>query len=150
MALMSNVVYRFYLYFLIPIFLLILFGKPRFLIKLIHKIMNIKEPFKQIKIFVFYTFACLIYTILCFFNKYQIEKFITNIDHSSKNMETYNSKIRELNLNERNGFMFLNFFIIMILIERLCDSHFKIWAEEDKKIQIENKMKNETKDKKEQ
>lgn len=150
MAIMTNILYKFYLYFLIPIFLLILFGKPRFLVKLIHKILNIHEPFKDIKIFGFYAVACGLYSLLCFLNKFQIEEAISKLDHNKNNMELYNSKIRELNLNERNGFMFLNFFILMILIERLCDSHFKKWEEEDKKNLIEAKIRKEGEMKKDQ
>jgi len=139
-AIMTNLVYGFYLYFLIPIFLLILLGKPRFLVKIIHTILNIHEPFKGIKIFGFYFVACGLYSALCFLNKFKIEEFISSLDHSKNNMELYNAKTRELNLNERNGFMFLNFFILMILIERLCDSHFKKWEVEDMKRKIEFKI----------
>lgn len=149
MAIITTIFYKTYLYFLIPIFLLVLFGKPRFLIKLIHKILNIHEPFKDIKIFGFYAIACGLYSVLCFFNKFNIQEHIASMDHSKGNMELYNAKVRELNLNERNGFMFLNFFILMILIERLCDSHFKIWAEQDKQYLIEQKIKLEEGTKKE-
>ncbi len=150
MSIITNIIYGIYLYFLIPIFILILLGKPRFLVKIIYTLLNIHEPFKNVKIFGFYTLACGLYSGLCFYNKYQVENFISKLNHSANNMELYNAKVRELNLNERNGFMFLNFFILMILIERLCDSHFKKWIEEDKKILIELKMKKETADKKDQ
>ena len=147
---MTKFVYGVYLYFLIPIFLLILLGKPRFLINLIYKILNIHEPFKNIKIFGFYAVACGLYSAMCFINKFQIQEVIEHMDQSKNNMELYNSKIRVLNLNERNGFMFLNFFVLLILIERLCDSHFKKWAVQDIQEVIEKKMKIEGETKKEE
>ena len=141
MSFIINIVYRLHLYFLIPIFILILIGKPRFLIRLIHKIMNIREPFNDIKIFECYCNACGLYSVFCFFIKYRIENTISKLDHNLNNMELYKNKIRELNLYERDGFMFLNFFILIHLIERLCKSHFKIWTREDKKVKIEKNKK---------
>lgn len=148
MAIIARFMYGFYLYFLIPILVLVLIGKPRFVIKIIHFMMNIKEPIKQIKIFFFIWLACGLYSLLCLFQKYRIQAIISNLDKNAKTIDIYDSKMRELNLCERNGYMYLNFFIIMVVIDRLCDSYFKFWVEEDKKFAIEMKISAEAQTKK--
>lgn len=140
MSLIARTMYGFYLYFLLPILILVLIGKPRFLIRLIHKVLNIKIPVKEIKIFMFVWVSCGVYAGLNLFEKFRLEKALQAIDKSRGDVENYDMKMRELNLCERNAYMYLNFFIIMIIIERLCDSYFKSWVEEDKKALIEKKL----------
>lgn len=143
MSIIPRIMYDFYIYFLIPILILVLIGKPRPVIKLIHFIMNIREPIKEIKIFMFLWLACGLYAALNLYQKYRLENVLLGLEKSAKNVELYDSKMRELNLYERNAYMNLNFFIIIIIIERLCDSYFKFWEEEDKKISIEKKITSE-------
>lgn len=140
MALIMHAMYGFYLYFFLPILVLVLIGKPRFLIKLIHMILNLKEPIKEIKIFMFIWLSSGLFAVLNFFQKFKIERIVQVLDKSQKNLETYDSKMRDLNLAERNAYMYFNYFIVIIIIERLCDSYFKSWVEEDKKTLIEKKI----------
>ena len=140
MSLIVHAMYSFYLYFLLPVLVLVLIGQPRFLIKLIHMILNLKEPIKEIKIFMFIWISCGLYAGLNLFQKFTLEKVVQALDKSQKNIEIYDNKMRELNLAERNAYMYLNFFIIIMIIERLCDSYFKLWVEEDKKTLIEKKI----------
>jgi hypothetical protein len=134
MAIIPRIMYDFYIYFLLPTLLLVLVGKPRPVITLIHLIMNIKEPIKGIKLFMFLWFACGLYAALNLLQKFNIENSLLKLEKSVKNVELYDTKMRELNLCERNAYMYLNFFVIIIIIERLCDSYFKLWEEDDKKL----------------
>ena len=140
MSLVSHVMFGFFQYILLPILVFVLIGKPRFLIKLIHFILNIKEPIKDIKVFVFIWISCGLCAGLNLYKKFHLEKIVQSYDKNSHNVENYDNKTRELNLSERNAYMYLNLFIIIIIIERLCDSHFKSWVEEDKKALIEKKI----------
>jgi len=105
--------------------------------------MNIKEPIKEIKVFMFLWLACGLYAALNLYQKYNIENALLRFDKSPVNVELFDSKMRELNLSERNAYMYSSFFMIIIIIERLCDSYFKFWEEEDKKLKIERKITSE-------
>lgn len=143
MSIIPRIMYDFYVYFLLPILVLVLVGKPRAIIKLIHYIMNIKEPIKEIKVFMFIWVACGLYSALNLFQKYNIENALLKFEKSQKNLDLYDSKMRELNLCERNAYMYMNLFIIIIIIERLCSSYFQFWEEEDKKLKIEKQITSE-------
>jgi len=141
MSIVPKIMYDVYLYFLIPILIFVLIGKPRILIRLIYKLLNIKEPIKDIKIFMFFWMGCGLYAGLNLFQKHRIEEALQKLEKNTTNIDLYDTKMRELNLCERNAYMYLNFFIIIIIIERLCDSYFKFWEEEDKKSKIESRIK---------
>lgn len=143
MSIIPRIMYNFYIYFLIPILVLVLIGKPRPAIKLVHFIMNLKEPMKEIKIFMFLWLGCGLYAALNLWQKFNIENTLLKFEKSPKNVDIYDSKMRELNLCERNAYMYLNFFVIIIIIERLCDSYFKFWEEEDKKLILEKRITSE-------
>jgi len=137
MSMMPSIMYGFYLYFLLPVLALVLIGKPRLIIKLIHFILNIREPIKKIKIFMFFWFACGIYTGINLLEKFRLESDLQYLDKSIKNLDVFDTKMREINLCERNAFMYMNFFIIIIIIEKICESYFSFWKEEDKKIHLQ-------------
>jgi len=140
MSIIPKIMYGFYLYSLLPILALVLIGKPRPIIKFIHYILNIREPFKEIKVFMFFWLACGFFAVINLFQKFRIEIVLQNLDKSPKNADIFDTKMRELNLCERNAYMYLNFFIIIIIIERLCESYFSFWEEEDKKIHLQRRI----------
>lgn len=125
-------------YFCIPLFIIVLIGKPRFLINLVHKLIEIKEPFKKIKIFRFILGLCLVSVIWSLYCKKKAEHLIDQIFASSfhdpnvANSYFIDEKIREAHLFERNAYMFSTFFVIILVIDNICHCYLKLWHKDDK------------------
>ena len=121
-------------YFCLPVFFLMLIGRPRFLINLVHKLISIRDPFLQLRIFRFTFVICLITTIWSYYRKVTLEHLVEEISKGSEkgtNMLYIDEKIREAHLHERNTYMFFTIIIMMIVVEKFCHSYFKLWALED-------------------
>ena len=107
--------------------------------------MNLTEPIKKIKIFMFIWFGSGVFSAVNFYKKYQMQQILHTFEKTTKNHKMYEEKVKDLNLFERNAFMYLNYFVIIIIIERVCDSYFKLWDEQDKTSLIEQRMEKDKK-----
>jgi hypothetical protein len=120
-----------YLYFCVPAFILMLFGRPRFLVKAIKKIFQIPLPIVNINIGTALMGFCMINVLLSYYKKYQSDELLAKLTLSIHNEELYNEKIREAHLYERNCFMYFTFTIMILVLKRLCGSYEKLWTAQD-------------------
>lgn len=123
-------------YFCIPIFILMLIGRPRFLINWTHKLINLREPFMKVKIFRGAFLLCLLTVVWSYYRKWSLEKLVQDIangetKHPSHSYHFLDEKLREAHLFERNAYMFFTFMILMIIVEKFCHSYFKLWNLQD-------------------
>ena len=123
-------------YFCIPIFILMLIGRPRFLIVWIHKFINLREPFMKVRISRGACLICLFTVVWSYFRKWSLEKLVDSIasdesSRSSTSSQIIDEKLREAHLFERNAYMFFTFMILMIIVEKFCHSYFKLWNLQD-------------------
>jgi hypothetical protein len=141
---MLRFIYQYiFFYVLCPAFVLIFLGKPRILVKLVHKIIHLKEPFRGFRMFNVFTLLCLLFTVFNYFrvrkDKYELHEF------GSLSHDLMDKKLREINLHERNTYMFFAFFIMCISVERIVENYFKLWSlEDEKKHGKKNNVKIET------
>lgn len=140
MGLLLQAIYsNLFRYFCLPIFALMIFGKPRFLIRIAHKLINIEEPVRHIRIFRFFIFICAIYVVFCYYRSYQLTKLVYELSNTSElqrqagvgNINFLDEKVRESYLFERNCYFFFTFMIILLTVEKFCHNYFKLWAKED-------------------
>jgi hypothetical protein len=119
-------------------FALILYGKPKFLINAIHKVLNVRDPISKIKVFRFILLFNTVYFIYCLFYARVLRKTVE--EYVVKEVDTLqgvsmigylDDKIREQNLCERNAYMFFTLNIIILVFEKLCFSYFKLWKKEN-------------------
>jgi hypothetical protein len=140
MGLLIQAVYAaIFKFFCVPVFVLMLIGRPRFLINWVHKFINAKEPLFKLRFFRFIFFLCCITVVWSYYRKYELEKLVAQIGSEGKtnmNVHFIDEKLREAHLFERNTYMFFTFIVIMIIVEKFCHSYFKLWALED---QVKNK-----------
>ena len=155
MALLIQAVYSIiFKYFCVPVFLLMLVGRPRFLIGWVHKLINAREPFFKLRLFRFTFFLCCLTVVYSYFKKYELENIVENLSKEQAkgagNIHYIDEKLREAHLFERNTYMFFTFIVIMIIVEKFCHSYFKLWALEDQvknaKVQGENSKQESNKE----
>lgn len=124
-------------YVCIPIFVLMLIGRPRFLISWVHKLINMREPFFKLKLFRFIFFLCCCTVVWSYYRKWHLENVVAKLraedtkTGAMANMHFIDEKLREAHLFERNTYMFFTFIILMIVVEKFCHSYFKLWKLED-------------------
>jgi hypothetical protein len=139
MGLLLNVIYQYvFLYISLPIFGIVLFGRPKFLITWIHNALNLRDPFSKIRIFRFIFIFNLIYFLYCLFMIRRLHKNINELQFrevetiKGMGMLSYmDDKMREANLFERNAYMFLTFDILILVFQKLCFTYFKLWKSEN-------------------
>jgi hypothetical protein len=124
-------------FFCLPVFIIMLIGRPRFLITWIHKFINLKEPFLKVKLFRGLFSVCLLTVLYSYYRKWSLENLVQEITKSQRqgevigNINFLDEKLREAHLFERNAYMFFTFMILMIVVEKFCHSYFKLWNLED-------------------
>jgi hypothetical protein len=138
MGMLLNFIYQYiYLYLSLPVLLIVLIGKPRFVINLIYRIINLKEPITKVKIFGFIFGFNVLYVLYCLFRSMSLKNSIKNLQVNDLDtvriigvINYIDDKMREAHLFERNAFMFFTFNILILVINKLCLSHFKLWLTE--------------------
>jgi len=55
-----------------------------------------------------------------------------NRDPSAANMHFMDEKTREANMFERNCYMFFTFIMLIIILEKFCQSYFSLWKAQSK------------------
>jgi hypothetical protein len=138
MGLILHWVYNFFKFVAMPLFFLMIIGKPRFLINFVHKLLDIKEPISKVKVF---RFILLLNTCICiysFYRKWELTNLVNemhlkyNKDPSAANMHFMDEKTREANMFERNCYMFFTIIVIIVILEKFCHSYFSLWKTEGK------------------
>jgi len=92
-------------------------------------------------------FVCLLTVLWSYYRKWSLEKVVRNISGDDSNQSNLSShildeKLREAHLFERNAYMFFNFMIIMIIVEKFCHSYFKLWNLQDELERAKAKVLN--------
>jgi hypothetical protein len=124
-------------YFLVPAFILMLFGKPRSLINLFDKILKAKT-LKNLSVGNIITFIVMFILIFSFL---KINKINSLLESSGSTFNDYvTEKIREAHLYERNCYMFFTFLIIIIVLYRLTSIYKKYWLYRDAYEEYINKV----------
>ncbi len=125
-------------FFCLPVFLLMLIGRPRFLISFVHKFIEFREPFSKLKLFRFIFFLCCLTVGWSYYRKWALEKVIDKLVNDqartgvASNVHFIDENLREAHLYERNCYMFFTFIVLMGVVEKFCHSYFKLWTLEDK------------------
>ena len=142
-----------YLYFSLPLFILVFFGKPKFIIVLIHKILQFKEPFSKIRIFRFLSLLCFLYISFCLIRSRHlfthIDEFLNQYDSRQTNLFpniiTIDEKLKEAHILERNAYMFFTFVVLLYVIDKLCHMYFELWKYENNYFNANIEVKYEDK-----
>jgi hypothetical protein len=160
MARILQLVYtNFFLYFIVPLFILVLIGKPAFLIRVLRKILHFREPIKDIKVFNFIAGSCAIIMAWNFYSLYRINETLKHFEissredhghhhHGGKHSSFVDEKTKEAHLCERNAFIFLTFVIMIIVLDKFTDAYQKLWNIEAYKKNILDKSAKLAEDKK--
>jgi hypothetical protein len=115
-------------YFLVPAFILMLFGKPRFLINIFDRILKAKTV-KNMSVGNIITFVVLFVLVFSFI---KINKINSLLETAGSTVTEYiTEKIREAHLYERNCYMYLTFFVMIIILYRLTSIYKKYWLYRD-------------------
>ena len=120
-----------FIYFCIPASILMLFGKPRFLIKAVKKVFQIQIPRTKYTVGTVLIVICAIVVGISFFKKRSLDELLTQLKLSNDNEQLYNEKLREAHLQQRNGFMYFTFIIMILVLKKLCNSYEKLWRSQD-------------------
>jgi hypothetical protein len=120
-----------FIYFCLPAFILMLFGKPRFLIKAVKKIFQIELPRIRYSFGTLLVVFCLVWVAVSYYKKTALDGLLSGLKLSAENEVFYSEKTREAHLHQRNGFMYFTFFIMIIILKKLCNSYEKLWKSED-------------------
>ncbi len=124
-------------FFCLPVFILMIIGKPRFLINLVHKFIEFKDPIFKLKIFRFIFFLCCLTVGWSFYRKRALESIVDQLVNEQatrgapSNVHFIDEKLREAHLHERNCYMFLTFIVLMAVVEKFCHIYFKLWSVQD-------------------
>lgn len=132
MGLILQVVYSYiFNFFCLPVFVLMLIGRPKFLVRAVHQILQFQEPIKKLKIFRIILYLCITVVVYSYYRKWAIEKLVHELAHSGDalhgSVHFIDEKLREAHLFERNSYMFFAFSLLIIIVEKFCHSYFKLW-----------------------
>ena len=149
MGLLLHVAYNgIFKFFCLPVFILMLFGKPKFLIRWVNKFINSKFIFLNVSIFWVTLILCSITALWSFYRKHSLEQMVHDLSTKSSgtvaNIHYIDEKLREAHLFERNTYMFGTFIVMMIIVDRFCLSYFKLWEEEDALERKKKELKGES------
>jgi hypothetical protein len=132
MGIVTQFLYNyFFLYFCIPAFLLMLFGRPRFLIKGVKKVLHFNMPRIRIRFGSCLMAFCMINVILSYYKKVEVDNLILQIKLTVDTEGFHNEKVREAQLAERNCYMYFTFAVMLMVLQKLCGSYSKLWQSED-------------------
>lgn len=148
-ALYQLLYYNIFSVLFIPVFIIMIIGAPKFLIKLIKVILDYKEKRSGIQISKAAEILLILnatYSYLCFYQTNDKLKDIFAQMASGEKLMTddsyFDDKLRQVNLFERNSYMFITYAILIIIFEAFCDVYVILWNthKNAKLIKIESKM----------
>lgn len=128
MAIIAGFFNGLFIYFLFPFFVLVVIGKPLFLMKAINSILKIEEPIKKFQI---NTILILIFLIGIGYSAIEMNTSRMAINYilqeaAHYDPKEYEEKLRVFNSNERNLFMIVSCFLILLTIQKFSDRYIKI------------------------
>lgn len=128
MAIIAGFFNCLFIYFLFPFFVLVVIGKPLFIMKAINSILTIEEPIKKFQI---NTILILIFLIGIGYSVIEMNTSRMAINYILQEAEHYDpkeyeEKLRVFNSNERNLFMVVSCLLILLTIQKFSDRHIKI------------------------
>ena len=134
-----------YIYF--PILLMFWIGRPRFIVRLLNKLLLVTEPYRNIPIFLYFTLYFIVNIIISYFQRIGFEKKVieevvkaAESGHSLYKNEVYENSIRESFKMERNIYIFFCFFVISIVYVKFSKDYKDIDALENKRNELKKKV----------
>lgn len=127
-------------YIYVPFLIFYWFGWPRFIIRIMNKILLVKEPYRNIPIFLYFTLFFVANAIISFVQKNGCEKKVLEEVNKSQlsgipiySNNDYENNLRNLYRSERNSFIFFWFFIASIIYVKFSYDYQKIYELEEKR-----------------
>ena len=139
MSLIGLFVRYIFTYFILPIFIIFLIGKPVFLIKILNSILHFEINKIQIFHFLLVLFGMFdIYYYLSFSSgKKAIERIIKN---EIINTEEYSVRLSQVHSDERNIYIFLTCIAMLLTIHKFGERVIRISKQQVEKAELEKKL----------
>ena len=120
-----------FLCFIVPLFILTLIGRPRFLMRLISKLIH--TTINEHEIFTYLLILCIIFASYFYYQFYNAEKLLYVL--LSHNAEVFELEAKRLTVrsNQRNFYIFIVAFAMLIAIHKFTERFIRI-AELEKEL----------------
>lgn len=144
MGIILKFVYKFgFLYFFLPMFILYIIGKPRFIVKILNKILELREPVFHYKIFGHLSLFLGLNAVFNYYRKIKVgEEILEFVSTGAPNLrQILEPKYREQSLYERNFYLFVCLSIMLIIFLKLSFSYKEIIQIEEECSKLEKEFK---------
>ena len=139
MALIGLFVRYIFTYFILPIFIIFLIGKPIFLIKVLNKFLHFQ--INNIQIFHFLLFVFGLFDFYFYFSYNSGKKVIQRIiKNEIINTEEYSVRLSQVHSDERNIYIFLTTIAMLLTIHKFGERLQRISEKEKEKKELEKKL----------
>ena len=139
MSLIGLFVRYIFTYFILPIFIIFLIGKPIFLIKVLNKFLHFQ--INNIQIFHFLLFVFGLFDFYFYFSYNSGKKVIQRIiKNEIINTEEYSVRLSQVHSDERNIYIFLTTIAMLLTIHKFGERLQRISEKEKEKKELEKKL----------
>ncbi len=139
MSLIGLFVRYIFTYFILPIFIIFLIGKPIFLIKMLNKFLHFQ--INNIQIFHFLLFVFGLFDFYFYFSYNSGKKVIQRIiKNEIINTEEYSVRLSQVHSDERNIYIFLTTIAMLLTIHKFGERLQRISEKEKEKKELEKKL----------
>jgi hypothetical protein len=121
-----------FLCFIVPIFILTLIGRPRFLMKIISKIIH--TTVNEHEIFTYLLLLCIIFASYFYYQFYRAQSLIQVLLTHNAQVSELESKRLTARSNQRNFYIFIVAFAMLLAIHKFTERFIRIG-------EIENELK---------
>ena len=121
-----------FLCFIVPIFILTLIGRPRFLMKIISKIIH--TTVNEHEIFTYLLLFCIIFASYFYYQFYRAQSLIQILLSHNAQVSELESKRLTARSNQRNFYIFIVAFAMLLAIHKFTERFIRIG-------EIENELK---------
>ena len=121
-----------FLCFIVPIFILTLIGRPRFLMKIISKIIH--TTVNEHEIFTYLLLLCIIFASYFYYQFYRAQSLIQILLSHNAQVSELESKRLTARSNQRNFYIFIVAFAMLLAIHKFTERFIRIG-------EIENELK---------
>jgi hypothetical protein len=121
-----------FLCFIVPIFILTLIGRPRFLMKIISKIIH--TTVNEHEIFTYLLLLCIIFASYFYYQFYRSQSLIQVLLTHNDQVSELESKRLTARSNQRNFYIFIVAFAMLLAIHKFTERFIRIG-------EIENELK---------
>jgi hypothetical protein len=139
MSLIGLFVRYIFTYFILPIFVIFLIGKPLFLIKILNKFLHFK--INNIQIFHFLLLIFGLFDFYFYFSYNSGQKAVQRIiKNEIINTEEYSVRLSQVHSDERNIYIFLTTIAMLLTIHKFGERIIRIDEKEKEKKELEKKL----------